>query len=429
MSKTGEAPLPGQLRPPSPAELSNKGGASPTTGWSASQKKPTNRLASIDAYRGFVMLLMMAEVLQVGRVAQAFPQSVFWQFLARHTDHAEWVGCTLHDLIQPSFSFLVGVALPFSIVSRRDRGQTTWTMTGHAVWRSFVLVFLGIFLRSAGPRAHLNFTFEDTLTQIGLGYSFLFLLGLRSVRMQWAAVGLILAGYWAAWAIYPLPAADFDYAKVGVSADWPYEAKGFAAHWNKNCNLGAAFDQWFLNLFPREKIFIANGGGYLTLSFIPTLGTMILGLIAGGWLRSELTIKQKLQRLATAGAMCLAFGLALDRLGLCPIVKRIWTPSWTLYSGGWCFLLLGGFYSLVDVCGWRRWAFPFIVIGLNSIAIYCLTHWIEGFIFNSLRTCFGHGWPKMFGDTFEPLTSGAAVLLGLWLILYWMYRRKLFLRI
>ena len=375
------------------------------------------------------MFLMMAEVLQVGRAARAFPQSTFWQFLAHQTDHVDWSGCSLHDLIQAGFSFLVGVALPYSIASRRAKGQTTWAMTGHAFWRSLVLIFLGIFLRSAGNRPHLNFTFEDTLTQIGLGYTFLFLIGLRPARFQWGALGVILVGYWAAWALYPLPAPDFDYSKVGVPPDWAHHASGFAAHWNKNSNLGVAFDQWFLNLFPRQKVFTANGGGYLTLSFIPTLGTMILGLIAGGWLRSGLLAKEKLQRLAIAGAACLALGLALHWLGVCPIVKRIWTPSWTLFSGGWCFLIMGGFYALVDVWGFRRCAFPLVVIGMNSIAIYCLVHWIEGFIINSLKTCFGHGWPKMFGETFEPMMTGAAALLVFWLILYWMYRRKLFLRI
>lgn len=395
----------------------------------ARERTPVARLGSIDAYRGFVMFLMMAEVLQIGRVAQAFPKSGLWQLLAHHTDHVEWTGCSLHDLIQPSFSFLVGVALPYSIASRRSKGQSTEFMIGHAVWRSLVLIFLGIFLRSAGNRAHLNFTFEDTLTQIGLGYSFLFLTGLGPVKFQWGALALILIGYWAAWALYPLPGPDFDYAKIGVPADWTYNASGFAAHWNKNTNLGAAFDQWFLNLFPRDKVFTANGGGYLTLSFIPTLGTMILGLIAGEWCRSSLSASQKLARFAIAGILGLMAGLLLHRLGLCPIVKRIWTPSWTLFSGGWCFVLLAAFHAIVDVWGLRSCAFPLMVIGMNSIAIYCLTHWIEGFINNSLKTCFGRSWPLIFGETFEPIVSGAGILLGLWLILYWMYRRKLFIRI
>lgn len=382
----------------------------------------------MDAYRGLVMFLMMAEVLRLGAVAAKFPDSGFWKFLETQTSHVEWVGCSLHDLIQPSFSFLVGVALPYSIASRLARGQSRTLMTGHALWRALLLILLGVFLRSVG-KAQTNWTFEDTLSQIGLGYPVLFVLGLRSPRIQWAALGVILAGYWAAWALYPRPGPDFDYAAVKVPADWAHHAAGFAAHWNKNSNLGSAFDQWFLNLFPRATPFVANGGGYLTLSFIPTLGTMILGLIAGGWLRSDLSNQQKLQRLLIGGALCLLLGLVLHALGLCPLVKRIWTPSWTLFSGGWCFLLLAAFYLVIDVGGRRGWAFPLIVIGMNSIAAYCLAHLIESFILGSLRTHLGPEFFRNVAGNFAPLGQGAAVLLVLWGILYWMYRRKLFLRI
>src|SRR5688572_566078 len=147
----------------------------------AQAKSPLPRLTSVDAYRGFVMFLMMAEVLHVSGVARVFPDSSFWQTLRFHTTHVEWVGCSLHDLIQPSFSFLVGVALPFSIASRLARGQSQARMTLHAFWRALLLILLGVFLRSVG-RAQTNWTFEDTLTQIGLGYPFLFLLGFGSPR-------------------------------------------------------------------------------------------------------------------------------------------------------------------------------------------------------------------------------------------------------
>ena len=236
------------------------------------------RLASIDAYRGFVMLLMMAEVLHIGKVAESFPGNPVWEFLKFHTDHVAWAGCSLHDLIQPSFSVLVGVALPFSMASRIARGQPRATMTAHACWRALLLILLGVLLRSLGwPRT--NWTFDDTLSQIGLGYPLLFLVGFASRRVQWSAFAAILIGYWLAWALYPVAPPDFDFTKVGVPADWPHHASGFAAHWNKNANLGATFDQWFMNLFPRGKPFVAHGGGYLTLNFIPTLATMILGRI------------------------------------------------------------------------------------------------------------------------------------------------------
>ena len=394
----------------------------------APKASPAERLASIDAYRGLVMFLMMAEVLELRQVAGRLPGNRFWELLSHHQSHVEWVGCSLHDLIQPSFSFLVGVALPFSLAGRLARGQSAAWMTAHALWRSLILVFLGVFLRSRGS-SQTNFTFEDTLSQIGLGYTFLFVLALFSRRVQWTALVLILLGYWGAFALYPLPGDGFAYAAVGVPATWPHHPHGFAAHWDKNSNLAWAFDTWFLNLFPRVRPFTHNGGGYATLSFIPTLATMILGLLAGGTLKRDGPGWTKVLWLCLAGAIGLAAGWGLGELGICPVVKRIWTPSWVLYSGGWCFLFLAGFYAVLDLMGIRFWAFPLRVIGMNSIAAYCMAGLWEGFIAKNLTTHLGEKTFNAVGTPYEPLLHGAAVLLVLWLILYWMYRRKLFLRI
>jgi predicted acyltransferase len=386
------------------------------------------RVGSVDAYRGFVMFLMMAEVLHLAAMATVLSDDGVWQFLGEQQTHAEWTGCSLHDLIQPSFTFLVGVALPFSLAVRSARGQRRGVMIAHAAWRALVLVWLGIFLRSMG-RPQTNFTFEDTLTQIGLGYLFLFLLALTRPRWWWVALVVILVGYWAAFALYPLPGSDFNYKSAGVDAKWSENAKGFAAHWNKNTNLAWAFDTWFLNLFEREHVFKNNGGGYATLSFIPTLGTMILGLIAGGWLRGGTSQGAKVGQLTVTGMACMAAGLAFDYLGICPIVKRIWTPSWVLYSGGWCFLLLAGFYLIIDWLGLRAWAFPLRVIGMNSIAAYCMAHLFEKFILDSLKTHLGQEIFLTWGKEYELFASGVAVLLVYWLILLWMYRQKIFVRI
>ena len=395
-----------------------------------SQTTTTERLASVDAYRGLVMFLMMAEVLRFSSVARAIPDSHFWGFLAYCQFHVDWVGCTLHDMIQPSFSFLVGVALPFSLASRSAKGQSAKQMTLHAFWRALVLILLGVFLRSVG-RPMLNWTFEDTLSQIGLGYGFLFILGQRSIRAQWTALAIILIGYWAAFALYPLPPADFNYAAVNVPKEWldTYGLSGFAAHWNKNSNFAWAFDAWWMNLFPREKPFEFNSGGYSTLSFIPTLGTMILGLIAGGILRSERSAWSKVKWFAIAGVIGLASGWLLGALGICPVVKRIWTPSWVLFSGGWCFLFLAGFYTLVDIRQRRGPAFPLLVIGANSIAAYLIAHLFESFIMKMLKTTFGQDAFKLFGAPYEALFHGAATLFIMWLLLLWMYRRKLYLKI
>jgi predicted acyltransferase len=319
------------------------------------------------------------------------------------------------------------VALPYSIASRLAKGGTFGRLFSHALWRSFLLVALGIFLRSThSPQT--NFTFEDTLTQIGLGYPFLFLLGFRSRRFQWTAFGAILFFYWLAWALYPAPGPGFNYQAVGVPVGWHHNFTGFASHWNKNSNLGAAFDQWFLNLFPRPKVFVANSGGYLTLSFIPTLGTMILGLIGGTWLR-EASPRIPMKKLVIAGVIGIAAGLLLHFTGICPVVKRIWTPAWTIFSGGACFLLLAAFSLVLDVWGKKKWAFPLVVIGMNSIAAYLIAHLFESFIASSFRIHLGPNAFKILGSGLEPLLFGAAILAAYWVILYWMYRRKLFLRV
>ena len=389
---------------------------------------PASRVASIDAYRGWVMLLMMGEVLEFRRVSGAFPQSGFWSFLARHQSHVEWVGCSLHDLIQPSFSFLVGVALPFSLMRRSTEGQPPWQRTLHAFWRALILVLLGVFLRSIGRR-QTYWTFEDTLTQIGLGYGFLYMLALRGARVQWAALVTLLLGYWLAFALYPLPGPGFDWHAAGARIDWSDNLTGFAAHWNKNTNFAWAFDTWFMNLFPREATFSNNNGGYSTLSFIPTLATMLLGLIAGRVLSSARSPQAKVRWLAIAGAVGLGTGLLLGTLGICPVVKRIWTPSWVLFSGGWCFILLAGFYLVMDLWKRRTWAFWLTVVGMNSIAAYLIAHLFEGFISQALPRHLGAGGFAIAGKPYEPLLHGAAVLLVEWLILLWMYRRKIFLRV
>ncbi len=386
-----------------------------------------SRNVAVDAYRGFVMVLMMAEVLHLAQVSRAYPGNWFWHVLAFNQSHVEWSGCSLHDMIQPSFSFLVGVALPYSIASRLKKGGTFGLMFVHAVWRSLLLVALGVFLRSIHS-TQTYFTFEDTLSQIGLGYPILFFLGFRSAKWQWTAFSVILFGYWLAWALYPLPGPGFNYGAVGVPQNWAHNFSGFAAHWNKNINLGNAFDQWFLNLFPRTKPFFFNEGGYLTLSFIPTLATMILGLVAGRWYRTYAPVLP-LKRFISAGLIGIAAGLLLHFAGICPIVKRIWTPSWVLFSGGLCFLFLAAFSWVIDAKRHRTWAFPLVVVGMNSIAAYLIAHLFEEFVYSSFRIHLGVRPFQILGMGLYPLLLGAAVLVTYWFMLLWMYRRKLFLKI
>ena len=391
------------------------------------------RLESIDIYRGMVMFLMLAEVLHLDKLSshkEGFPNWVQWLFdgIAFHTSHVEWAGCSLHDMIQPSFSFLVGTSLAFSYAKRIGTGQKWSSMWLHALWRSLALIFLGIFLRSLG-HSQTNFTFDDTLTQIGLGYGFLFLCAPLSPRGLFAVCAAILVGYWAAFVAYPLPDASFVYEQVGVPAAWPEHNTGFASHWNKNSNLAWKWDTWWMNLFPRETPFLFSGGGYCTLSFIPTLGTMILGLIAGKWLQAAGSFSIRTLWFLGAAAACMLLAWVLDRQGLCPIVKRIWTPSWTLWSGGICFAWLWVLHAVCDVGRVSGWGGFWKVIGANSIVAYVMSWTLEQPIHAAIERHFGWLVDKIGNEVLQSFLIGATTLAIFWYVLWWLKRHRLHVRI
>jgi heparan-alpha-glucosaminide N-acetyltransferase len=395
---------------------------------------PTTRLVSLDTYRGLVMVLMASEGLRFGQVARHFPDSPAWQFLARQTEHVRWQGCTMWDLIMPAFLFIVGVALPFSVASRRRRGQGSVRLFAHAVWRSIVLVLLGIFIMSVGePRSGLNFI--NVLAQIGLGYWFVYLMTERSFRTQALVFVVILVGYGVWFYLYPLPGPSFDYFSVGVPRGW-HHPEGIAAHWNLNTNPAAAFDRWFLNLFPRSETFRFREGGGTTLNFVPSIATMLLGVMAGHWLHGERGETKKVRGLLVAGALLIAAGVALDpailpgvdsmRWTVCPIIKRLWTPSYVLYSGGWAVIIVAALYWIIDVRHARGWTFPFVVVGMNSMIMYLLAALAASPLGHFLHT---HVSPTTFATTYGPIVESLVVLAVFWLVCLWLYRRRIFVRI
>jgi predicted acyltransferase len=230
------------------------------------------------------------------------------------------------------------------------------------------------------------------------------------------------------------PHAGIDLARgapeVGVSKPWAQEhLQGLRPAWHKNANVGHALDLWLLNQLPVAEPFRFNRGGYQTLNFVPSLATMLFGLMAGELLRSRRSARQKLAWLVGAGVAGLLVGVVLDVTGVCPIVKRIWTPSWALLSTGWCLLILAAFYAVVDVLGYRRWAFPLIVVGLNSIAIYCMGMTLKTWVTRTLQTHFGSNVFLAWGPLYEPMLHFTLVGLVFWLACYWMYRQKIFVRI
>ena len=219
-----------------------------------------SRIASIDAFRGFVMFLMLAEAMRLWTCSNAFPASRFWSIVAYNTTHVPWQGCSLHDLIQPAFSFLVGAALPFSIASRRAQGRGVRPDVRPR----------GLAQRRPDPARHLSALVGAAARPTGRSKTrsrrsvsatpFLFLLAFATVRVQLVVLGdprRILGRVRAVSAAGP----DFDYAQVGVPADWPHLYSGFLSHFNKNSNLSWAFDVWFLNLFPARRRSASTAAG------------------------------------------------------------------------------------------------------------------------------------------------------------------------
>jgi predicted acyltransferase len=460
-----------------------------------------SRLLSLDAYRGFVMLAMVSAGLGIPQVAKHFPESGFWQALGAQLEHVTWVGCSAWDLIQPSFMFMVGVALPFSYAARRARGQSAERIWLHAALRSVLLILLGIFLISNWSR-QTDWTFVNVLTQIGLGYMVVFALRGTGLVVQLLVAVAILVGYGA---VFVYDGFEWDQGKLvqrPISRNEPTYTRAFAgpgerfpeddyaAHWTKNVNFASDVDETFLSLlrhnqpmrfelFGREwesylfcrtdakgyaATYKPDPGGYTTLNFVPSIVTMIFGLMAGEVLRRKARSGVKLGVLVLAGIVCLLAALALDHYiwpdwlkGLmakagdavgagdapffqgyhdadhrwpwtvCPIVKRIWTPTWAVYSAGWTFLLLAAFYGIIDVAGWRRWSLPLVVVGVNSIAMYVMAMLLKPWIVETYKRHLG---PNIFAyGVYEPLVQSSVVLLTLWLACLWMYRRKIFLRI
>ena len=408
-------------------------------------KRQPSRLVSLDAYRGFIMLVMVSGGFGLPQVAAHFKESPLWQFLGYEFQHVPWTGCAFWDLIQPSFMFMVGVAMPFSHASRLAKGQSRLQIAAHVLYRSVILILLGVFL-SSNNREQTNFSFVNVLTQIGLGYAFVYLFLGRGALIQLLAALGILAGYWFLFFNHPVPAADAVAVGMEDRALW---FSGLFAHWNKYANFASDFDVWFLNLFGRPSAFKYDGGGYETLNFVPSMATMIFGLMAGEMLRGPKKPPVKLTTLIVAGAACYLIGLSLS-YSICPSVKRIWTPTWAIFSTAWTLWMLAGFYGIIDLIGWRRWAFPLVVVGMNSIAMYCMSQLMRSWVGGTVKTHLDWVWrwslarmtddsaqqalqsdfgQHLFQGTYGPIVQSVSLLFVLWLICLWMYRRAIFLRI
>lgn len=432
-------PLVGPTKPPS--QHGDKSGQ-------VVKKRPKEkypRLYSLDAYRGLIMISLAFGGFGLYGTAKNHlvenPDSGLWETISYHFHHVEWTGCGYWDLIQPSFMFMVGVSMAYSYTKRESMGHSWLRMFGHALWRSIVLVLLGVFLSSNG-KDQTNWTFMNVLSQIGLGYTFLFIFWKFPWKLQATAAALILVGTWALYFFEPGTGVDINAGapEVGITAEWAQEhLKDIAPAWHKNANVGQDIDLTLLNQFPSKKPYEFNGGGYQTINFLPSLATMLFGLMCGELLRSDRSNKRKFWTLVIAGVVALIIGQNLHLQGIIPMVKRIWTPSWTIFSTGWCCLILATLYGIIDIMKWRWGAFPLVVVGMNSLVMYfmgqLLGPWTRGF----LGTHFG--WTKDYlqshlnADTIAalqlnaPFIEATSVGMVFWLICWYLYRQKIFVKI
>jgi predicted acyltransferase len=353
----------------------------------------TNRLVSLDAYRGLIMLTLIA-----GGIFHSLQGHPLWNWLYVQNEHVAWEGCVYWDLIQPSFMFMVGVAMPFAFARRTALGESWGRQLRHVLTRALSLVVIGILLDHFGE-TRIRIGFIRVLQQIAFGYVCAFFVIGMSQRAKVLVAAAILIGYQLIWTFNPWN---------GPNSPW---AQG-------NENIGSAFDLWLLG---RNYT-----GYYVGMNAIPATATILFGVLAGQLIVERRPQRQTMLTLLVWGVAGIVLGLAASAWW--PLIKRIWTPSFAVFSAGCTTLLLLAFYWAIDVMHWRRWAFPLAVVGMNSIAAYILANAFGGW-FRSLSGAW-IGWLREpLGAAWFPVLQPALFVLAAWGILYWLYRRRLFFKV
>ncbi len=362
---------------------------------------PAERLVSLDAFRGFIMFWIVGgEALMVG--LQALGQNSIIDSIIHELNHTPWQGLRFYDCIWPSFMLMVGVSVPFSF-AKRSLTQNYSQMMVHALKRFAVLFLLGSVRQSVSLGSPFLVELSSALQPIAVASLVAFLVVRKSWRFQAMLGGLILAGYALLLAFVPAP---------GIPA----------GTYVLNHNLVHSVDIALLGQTHWDHWPYAPEGWGTVLSTIPTISTTLLGLVIGKFLMSARSKETKVKIIGVAGLLCLALGYALSPV--VPVIMKLWTTSYGLVSAGWACLMFLLFYWFIDVRGYRKWAFPFVVIGMNAVFIYMFTSLIP---LGQGVDIFTKG---IVGGLAEagPLFRALAVLIVEWLMLFWMYKRKIFLR-
>jgi predicted acyltransferase len=357
------------------------------------------RITSIDALRGFAMLWIMGG----GDVFKSL--SKVWrtpatEMLSQQMEHAGWEGFHFLDLIFPLFLFLVGVLLPFSIGRRKEQGADPKALYAHIVKRTLVLILLGLVDYGLLRFDWDQMRWSTVLGRIGICYFFAALMVVHTSWRTQAIVGTaILLLFWAALLFVPVPGYG-----SGV--------------WTPEGCLTTYLDQLLipgklgLGLYDRQGV----------LSTFTAFSTTLLGVLTGHWLRTRHSPRRKIAGLLAAGLAGLILGHIWGRLFF--MSRNIWTSSFVIYAGGWSLLSLALFYWIVDVKGYRKWAFFLIVIGMNSITIWVGQRCIDfsytaGYLFDGMLR---------YAGAVAPVLAAFSVLMLKWLFLYFLHRHRIYLK-
>jgi predicted acyltransferase len=363
------------------------------------------RLYSLDALRGFDMFWITGGQKLVWALATVTGWPLFtWMNSQMH--HVEWNGFAFYDMIFPLFLFLAGVSMPYSFAARMKRGDTRKKIYLHALKRMLVLVVLGMLVNRILELNPDNLRFASVLGRIGVAW-FLAAVIVLNADIRWQ-----VAWFWALLIVYCLLMLLVPEPGYGAGMLTP------------EGNLAGYLDRLLLPGTMYTEFNEPEG----ILSTIPAVSTALLGVFAGHLLRMErrgLTGTGKALTLIGAGIASLLVGLLWGTFF--PINKSLWTSSFVLYAGGWSLLLLGFFYLVIDVWKVRKWAFFFVVIGMNSITIYVLQHRILRF--DIIRDFFLKGIYDLSPSGLQPFISSLGYIAVVWLFLWFLYRKKIFLKV
>lgn len=358
-----------------------------------------NRLLSLDFYRGLTMFLLIAEFSHLfTNMVSPELEGTFIYSIGQQFHHVEWEGLHFWDLIQPFFMFIVGVAMPISFANRMAKGDSYGQIRNHAIKRAILMLLLGWGLYCIEP-GRIEFLFQNVLAQLSVTYILAFFLMRKSTGVQIGfSVLLILIS-------------------EGLYRFFPVD--GF----NQAFVPGQNFGSWFNILISGQE----DGGHWAMFNAIPTAAHTIWGVIAGQLLMSHKPDKKKLQLLIIAGIIGLIIGYGLS--GLTPIIKRISTSTFVFASGGWALLALALCYWVIDIKKYQKGVLFFAIVGMNPLFIYLFSHVGGANLVRDIALPFSNALFSWTGELGAHIILSLVVLFLLWYICYWMYKRKIFIRI